>query len=68
MPIKPCPYCGAEAELFVTKPRIFGHNESEDSAGVRCSGCGVSIKFSDYAGYRVGKRQVEAVKFWNRRI
>lgn len=62
-----CPFCGGEARIFKTNPHTVGHNESDDTVGVRCSVCDVRIGIGGYANYQHSERTAEAVNRWNRR-
>lgn len=63
----PCPFCGSKAEVFQTGARTSGHGESSDYVGIRCTGCGLSIQESDYAGCDVKGRAARCANKWNRR-
>lgn len=54
-PLKPCPFCGAEAEV-VEAPAIFEHTAR---FGVCCTACECSTPWTD--------SRAAAVAAWNRR-
>ena len=60
--LKPCPFCGGEAELFA------GGDEYELWAKVECAECNASIvESSDYIDRDADALIDEAVAAWNRR-
>lgn len=63
----PCPFCNAEPAYFSGTDIQYGHGESSDYAGVRCSVCRVEISFCNYAGYQLTERMALAAEKWNRR-
>lgn len=63
----PCPFCNAEPAYFSGTNIQYGHGESSDYAGVRCSVCRVEISFCNYAGYQLTERMALAAEKWNRR-
>ena len=50
--LKPCPFCGGEAEIFVS--------DITDRALVYCRGCDAQIKMQ--------QNEQEAVEAWNKRV
>lgn len=66
--LKPCPFCGSEAEFYHGDRRIVGHNESDDEVGIRCKNCDVGYGIRNYAEYKIEEREMEAYKLWNSRV
>lgn len=56
--LKPCPFCGGEAEIV-----DIGYEES--IIGVGCSKCPVIL--AEYSDYKPFKNEVEAIEVWNKR-
>ena len=54
---KPCPFCGADAELQTVK---FGF-EREARFRVVCTGCGIDTDWGFFD-------KDEVLKYWNRRV
>ena len=50
--LKPCPFCGGEAEIFVS--------DITDRALVYCRGCDAQIKMQ--------QNEQEAIEAWNKRV
>lgn len=68
--LKPCPFCGGEAETKVYYWKCGG-DELGLIAGVKCKGCGISREMS-FSGNNVGFDSYmqafdEAVRKWNQR-
>lgn len=63
--LKPCPFCGSEAELHLRRATWF----------VKCKDCGISGKsveigdsINPFPLHMVSECAEEAVKWWNRRV
>ena len=64
--LKPCPFCGGEAEINIRK-QCYGHGEYHDEYFVKCKSCGARSGF-EVVYYLSSKECEEAVtKKWNRR-
>ena len=60
--LKPCPFCGGEAELKEKEYAMIGHKVQ---AYVRCKVCGTTSNyFSENIAYCANEKAIEA---WNRR-
>lgn len=64
--LKPCPFCGCEAEL-VKDVHCAGHGDYVETTYVHCKDCGAKGPiFSDYDDDRANMTP-NAIKGWNRR-
>lgn len=74
--LKPCPFCGGEADLIMST-RGIGDNMTtiRNTFVVRCRKCGISGKYHESRIYQTNDGEVhieatgadEAIKEWNRR-
>ena len=61
--LKPCPFCGAKAEL------LSGYYNALESARVECTECNASIYMDsdDYPAMDVDSMEGSVIEQWNRR-
>jgi len=59
--IKPCPFCGGEAEMDTTTKIIKGGKARHEIFWVKCSECGARVP-------RYNRTAEEAIKIWNTRV
>ena len=66
--LKPCPFCGAEAELF--NGRQFRDGHAIDYFLVRCTNCKAGTRRTDYDATESIHMDAEekAARLWNRRF
>ena len=61
MKIKPCPFCGGEAQV---NERYRSGTANRKMYWISCSACGISQQHDNTSGYRY---QSKAIDRWNRR-
>lgn len=59
--IKPCPFCGSEAEIFT----MYGDYATCDVVVCKTDGCRGS---KDYAWSDIRCTEDDAIKLWNKRV
>ena len=65
--LRPCRYCGGEAELFQGYRIVSGHGEMGDSVGVRCTKCSIKCIKDNYAECEVTERLEQMIALWNKK-
>lgn len=65
--LKPCPFCGNEAQYVSDVGVSYGHGESFDQAGCGCYNCEVYILEGSYRSYQVEERKQNCAAKWNNR-
>lgn len=61
--LKPCPFCGGEAEVILTGNSIAGYRRVE----VRCDTCGMGRTYRIVKGTSSDTIRCQVAKKWNRR-
>ncbi len=67
-PIKNCPCCGSTAQAYQSDSRVVGHNEHDDSVGIKCQACFLKVEKSYYADALVAERLEDVLLLWNARV
>lgn len=63
--LKPCPFCGGEASIVETEPRIYIPSRNGKYA-VACYGCEIYLGYDEDYGCKFDTEE-EAIEAWNTR-
>lgn len=63
--LKPCPFCGGEARIVSTEPRLYRHSRNGKYA-VACYGCEIYLGYDEDYGCQFDTKE-EAIEAWNTR-
>ena len=61
--LKPCPFCGGEADVMLTGNSIVGYSKAE----VRCRVCGMGRTYRKVKGMSSDVIRTSIARKWNRR-
>lgn len=65
--LKPCPFCGGQANSAILGIIGAGHGESFDEVMVYCTRCSAKQSDIDHTGVEHVERAQDTIKRWNRR-